>query len=215
MAIDKDKLLENPLVIIAIGIAAAAVIAGLGWGLGQLLKFLCIGIGIAASIIAGTTAVGTVIASWVIPATATGLGAAGIFVTATVLFNVTVKVKKKPYEWLVPLLGVFSGFLINLSKEYYFDVPIAKIIFATISALLVVVGGVLFKKKRISYKVIALFLFFAPPLTILLSDILFQGKDTLLIALQSVHWSTWVSVIGLTAIAIMIMVLADKDTSKD
>ena len=71
----------------------------------------------------------------------------------------------------------------------------------------------LFKVKRLLYKVIALFLFFAPPLVILLLDILTQGKDTLITAFGSVHWSTWFAVVGLVIIAIIIMVLSEKDTS--
>ena len=204
--------MKNPLVIIAFGIAGGTVIAGLLWGFGRLIEFIAIGVGIAASIITGTTAVSTLVASWAIPAATGLLGVASFSVTIVVVKKVSDNVKEKPFEWVVSLLGVLSGLFVNLSKEFFYDTPIIKIIFASISALFVAVGGFLFKTKQFLYKVIGVILILTP-LVFMVLGIFIRGEDDLKQALLSVHWSAWVSVVSLFVIAVIIMALANKDTS--
>lgn len=127
------------------GYSIVAIIAiGLAFGLG--LAGLGIGIGLAIAVVKGQ-----IISSvqWVVPVSTVAL-TGGLTVGVTMItvrgFKQAVK---EPYYWLIPILAIFSGSIVDLCKEIYpTNNKIIKAIFGTITLLLFLQEEFFGNKKR-------------------------------------------------------------------
>lgn len=131
-----DNLLKNPLSILAAGAAIGLVLWGLLAGLGLMFALVIKGT------IAGFTispALGTV-ASY-------GAVTTGAALSIQLAVRITREAKKEPLTWGAPVLGVLSGFLVQMCEPFWSGPKIMWLVFSVIAGLLVIIGGVLYSQK--------------------------------------------------------------------
>jgi hypothetical protein len=161
-----DNYLKNPWWVIALGIAICFGLAGVG------LAFNFIIHGLAGSVIQGS-----LISTIVLYVTE----ASAIAVTGTIAIRVVnqvvEKAKKDPYNWVLPVLAIFSGFIIDSCKELLSDSigktekgffsGFEKNIYGGVAGLLFLAGGILWRWKMAGWKAVvakgmAVFFFLLP-----------------------------------------------------
>lgn len=164
---------SSPLVIAALGLAIAAVL----WGAAQLIAPILDGIAVLIKAIgaAGGIAVATAttgfatagtVAPWLAPAAAGSLAAAGAGATYIVLHKVVEKGKEQPYEWLLPALGLLAIFFVDLTKDGLFPTFTERAIYALVTGLCTIGGGILLLNKRIAVRILGVWLPFAPTVVV-------------------------------------------------
>lgn len=160
---------SSPLTIVAIGMAAGGVL----WGIAQLLPAIAefCGILIKAIAAAGGLAVAVsstgfatagVVTSWLPTAATVGVAAAGLGTTYLVAAKVVEKGKEKPYEWLLPALGLLAVFFVDLTKDQLVPTGTERALYGLTTGLLTVGGGFLLLQKRLVVRAIGFVLPFAP-----------------------------------------------------
>ena len=160
---------SDPMLVAALGVAIAAVL----WGVAQLIAPIFDGIAVLIQAVgaAGGIAVATattgfatagMVAPWLAPAAAGGLAAAGAGVTYIVLHKVVEKGKERPYEWLLPALGLLAVFFVDLTKDALFQTFIERAIYALSTGLFTIGGGMLLLNRRIPVRFFGAVLPFAP-----------------------------------------------------
>lgn len=161
--------LSNPLIIVSIGIAAAAAL----WGIAQVIPPIFEGIGVLITAVAaaGGLAVATAttgfatagtIASWLAPAAAAGVAATGAGVTYVVLYKVVKEAKDKPYEWLLPALGLLAVFFVDLSKDELLATGTERALYGLTTGCCTIGGGILLLNPRIWVRVLGFIVPFLP-----------------------------------------------------
>jgi hypothetical protein len=142
-------------VILASGISIALCF----WAIG---KAIIPGIGIACGILIGTIAT----VSWIVPIAGTALTVCSGVGATYLIVKIFKQASKKPFEWLVPILAILLGVIVELCKEAYEAEPIRRIIFAGVTALLFLIGGLLWKKRKIGWCIMGTIIYFLPPLMV-------------------------------------------------
>ncbi|MCA0176603.1 MAG: hypothetical protein LCH73_10010 [Proteobacteria bacterium] len=160
---------SSPLEIVAIGVAAAAVL----WGIAQIVPPIFEGIGVVIKAIGaagglavavGTTGFSTAgtVATWLAPVAAAGVAATGVGVTYIVLHVVVVGAKEKPYEWLLPALGLLAVLFVDLSKDELLATNTERALYALVTGGCVIGGGALLLNRRCWVRAIGFFVPFLP-----------------------------------------------------
>ncbi len=167
---------QNPLLILAYGVAVALGIAALGWALCQVIQAIGAAIGIATTIITGG-ALAVSLSSWIAPAAGIGLAATGGATTILLLVKIVEQAKARPYEWTVPILAIVSAFVIDTCKELYdTNNSVVRIIYGASVTGMFLIGGILWKQKSSGVKLFALrivatLFFLLPPFMIFLQHV--------------------------------------------
>lgn len=199
---EKDfKQIVALIVIGAIGIAIICV------GLSFLLPALGVAAGLAWSIGTTGSAVGISVTPIVVSAAGYGLAGAGLASATYVVVHITKQVQKEPFRWLLPVLGVFNGLLVQICSDYWEGPKLVWTGIAAISALLVVVGGVLYSYQSRSLMVLGFLLHLFIPLVVVLC-ITSNSSSSIHAAIQVVPVRAWL-LLGLMAfLALAIAILA-------
>ena len=164
---------SSPLVIVSLGIAGGAVL----WGVAQLLPAIADAVGILVKAVAaasglafavattGFATAGTV-ATWLPIAASAGVAATGISATYLVVARIVEKGRERPYEWLLPALGLLAVFFVDLTKDELVPTVLQRAIYALITGLFTVGGGFLLMQRRVVARIIGFGLPFAPSIVV-------------------------------------------------
>lgn len=153
-------------VILAMGAAAGLAL----WGFAQVIPPLFQGIAfvIQAVVAAGGLAVGLAagsagaVSAWVVPVASAGVAATGAGVTLVVLHKIVENGKEKPYEWLLPALGLLAVFFVDISKDGLVDNGTMRALYALGTGICTIGGGVLLLNRHLLVRVIGFVLPFVP-----------------------------------------------------
>ncbi len=168
---------QEPIMIIAIGIAVGFGLTGLGF----LLYYVISALG---AIISGALATVTV-STGVITATGVGVAAAGGGTGVFLLVKVVKEADKKPFVWALPILAIVSGLVIDTCKELYMtDNNFIRIIYGSSVSGMFLLGGILWKQKKVKFKwistkIISVIFFLIPPALIYIRYCQSVGKNLL------------------------------------
>lgn len=185
----------------AIGIAIVLV------ALYFLLPALGIAAGLAWSIGTTGSAVGVSVTPIVASAAGYGLAGAGIASTTYVVVHIAKQAQKEPFQWLLPVLGVLNGLIVQVCSDYWMGPKLVWTGLAAISALLIVVGGVLYAYQSRILKVLGFLLHLLIPLVVVLG-ITSNSSSSIHAAIQDVPFRAWF-LLGLMALmAFVIAILA-------
>jgi len=188
----------KPSVILALGGALALV----GLGLKLALPALGAGIGLAIAIASGGVAVAGQVASWALPVGAVALAGAGAGTAVIVLARVVRGAAERPFEWLLPVLSVGSGLLVEVSREFYPGDALRRILFGATSSLLMAGGGVLWHRGRALPRCVAAGLWALPPVIVLAHSAASRGLGSLASAAGAIPFSTWIAAGGFLLVAL-------------
>ncbi|MEM9618714.1 MAG: hypothetical protein AAF936_12200 [Pseudomonadota bacterium] len=194
--------------IVAFGIAVGIGGAGILWGFSKLLPAFGVAIGLAISIATTGVVSSGAIAGWIVPTASAGVAAAGFGAAYLIVVKAMDAAEKAPFNWSVPALAILAGFLVEICKEFYPASPLIKILFATVAAFLILVGGVLFTRAGMKWKIPAAGMQIAPPLLILLLIISESEETKLLMAVKEISFATWAALLGMLSVAAGVMYLA-------
>lgn len=164
---------SNPLVIVAVGVGTAGVL----WAVAQLLPAIAdaagilikafgaaVGLGVAAATTGFATA--GAVASWLPTAATAGVAAAGVGATYLVIAKIVEKGKEKPYEWLLPALGLLAVFFVDLTKDQLLSTVTERAIYALTTGLLTIGGGLLLLQERLTVRAVGFLLPFLPSVAV-------------------------------------------------
>lgn len=168
---------------------------------------------IIASFTVGVPTTGA-LAEWALPVTTISVAVIGFSGAAVVVHNVSVSLRKTPYQWGLPLLGVFAGFASALAKGVLSD-EISRWLFGGVTALLVVVAGACYERPGRSWKVVAVILYLLPPAIIVGLSMNAINESTLAAKFSEVSGGTWLAVGLMVVIGILIGIVARLDESKN
>jgi hypothetical protein len=100
----------------SVALPAAGVAAGLAWSIG-----------------ATGTAVGISVTPTLVQLATYGLAGAGVGSATFVIVKVAKRVQQEPFQWLLPILGVVNGFLVQVCSDYWSGPKIVWLALSTIS----------------------------------------------------------------------------------
>lgn len=199
---------SNPTLVLAYGAAIALAIFAAGISTQWLVPALGAGFGIATNIISkGIGSAGTEY-SWVIPTGAGGLALIGGVAVVLLLIRVVQRAKGQLYLAVLPLIAVLAGFLVDLCKDFYPDLPLVRIGFGAVTCGIFVLGGLWWRRYGLLNKIAGTLLLLITPFVILahgVSNSMDQGLST---ALGQVAIQSWIAIGGLIALLILIGLLA-------
>ena len=165
--------ISSPPVIVAIGVAIAAAL----WGMGQVIPPIFDGIGVlikavgaagGLAVAAATTGFATAgtVATWLAPAAAAGVAASGVAITYVVLHKIVEEGREKPYEWMLPALGLLAVFFVDLSKDDLLATGTERALYGLTTGCCTVGGGVLLLNQRLLVRVLGFLVPFLPTLVV-------------------------------------------------
>lgn len=164
---------SSPAIIIAVGIAVAAILWGLAQlalpvfeGMGILIKAFGAAIGLVIAV--GTTGLATAgtTAAWLAPTATVSVAIASIGVTYKVLHTVVNNAKDKPYECLLPILTMLAVVSVDLTKDALLSTTIERALYALATGLCTLGGGFLLLSDRRFIRAIGFLLPFIPSIAI-------------------------------------------------
>lgn len=161
--------ISKPGVIVALGIAAAVVL----WGAAQLIPAVAEAAGIlikaigaagGLAVAVATTGFATagVVSTWLPTAATACVATAGVGTVYLVVAKIVEKGKEKPYEWLLPGLGLLAVFCVDLAKDQLVQTVTERAIYGLSTGLLTIGGGFLLLQKKIIARAIGFVLPFVP-----------------------------------------------------
>ena len=191
----------------AILVGAGVALVGFGWCCKLAIPAFGAAVGIAVAVISGGLVGSGIVASWVVPVASAGLaiggGAGGLYI----LVKVVKSASKKPFEWILPVLSVFSGFIVDLCKEVYAGDAILRIAFGAITVAVFLGGGLLWRTRRASNCIMGTFLYLLPPSLVLL-QFSQRSQKTLPESIGEVPTNEWFAVAGLLMILMVVAFLS-------
>jgi len=168
--------ISKPFVIVAIGIAASGVLWGLAQllpaiadAIGILLKAIGAAVGLAVAVATTGFATAGVVSAWLPKAATAGVAAAGLGTTYLVVAKIVEKGKEKPYEWLLPALGLLAVFFVDLAKDQLVQTVTERALYGLSTGLLTVGGGFLLLQKKFIVRAIGFVLPFLPTVIVCLA----------------------------------------------
>lgn len=188
-------------------VAGGAGIAFVLWGLSLFVPALGLAAGLAWSVGTTGTAVGVSVAPVVVEAAAYGLAGAGVGSAIYVVVNIARRAQREPFQWLLPILGVVNGFLVQVCSDYWPGPKPVWLVLSTISALMVVASGALYTRESLVLKVLGFILNLLVPLVVLLC-ITSVSTSSIETAIQEVPLRAWLLVSAMALVAVAIAVLA-------
>ncbi len=153
--------------ILAWGVAVGLGGAGVLWGLSQLLAVLVHALLVATATIVSATAVGITAAPWVAPVMATGVATIGAGTGYFVLVNLVEKAKKDIFTAALPVISIWAGAIVDLSKEAFGGNDVQKALYSILAGSLVLLSGVISQQKNYILKLLAIPLSLMSPLMFL------------------------------------------------
>jgi hypothetical protein len=145
----KDNYLKNPLWVLAIGAATGLASWGLLAGLAQVIPML----GVMVSLAITGAAAGFTIAPTLGTVVAYSTVATGVVLSLQLVVRITREAKKEPLTWGAGILGLLSGFLVQMCEQFWFGPKNLWLFFSVIAALLVFVGGVFYSQRGFFAKI--------------------------------------------------------------
>jgi hypothetical protein len=188
-----------------IGATVVGALVSLGWVLPGIIHSL--GEAIALAIAAATAGVATAapIAAWVAPAAGLGIAATGAATVFIVLVKAAKEVRKDPYEWTVPLLGILGGLVLDIAKEFAVDNnPMLKAGLTAVIAFLVVVAGALWKTKDWLWRTVAVVFLSGPPVAVLVQNLEPSGAKNVAAEIWRVPTQTWLRLGGFIVLGVTV-----------
>lgn len=159
--------------VLAYGIAITAVLWGLSLllpALGQFLVILWQGLlaGVGLGIAAATTGFATagIVSEWVPKVASVGLATGGASATIYVVNRIVHVAKRNPYEWILPSLGLLAVFCVDLTKDLLIANAVERALYALVTGLLTIGGGLLLMQKAIGLRAIGFILPFIPSVAV-------------------------------------------------
>jgi hypothetical protein len=208
MVKDSDKLIKELLPIIGWVVGIGLILLLARWLLPPIIKAIGAAVGIAGGIIGGTLVGSTVVATWLYPVAAAGLGAIGFSGAYIIVVKVVKTAESRPYMWALPALSILTAFLIDLCKDFYITAPLKKVVFSAIAAVFVAVGGVLMTTRKTLLNIIGFLMHLMLPLIVILGSLRTDAGKSLKEAIVQLSIETWTIVLILVIIPIVIAVLA-------
>jgi hypothetical protein len=150
---------NSPLSIIAFGIAISIGIVAAGFAISLLVSSVGLAIGVGS----GTQILNDLFSVWVTRLAGVGLAAGGATVFIKTVVDSREKIIEKPKQWVIPILAIAAGFLVEVDKTFVAEGIVTKILFSSISVLMIYVGSVVFERKGKAWKSCGVFLIFMPP----------------------------------------------------
>ena len=178
-------------IILAYTVGALGAIAGLAYLIPKLIVAVGEAVGLAFG---GAAAAGTV--AWAAPVASAGLGLTGGVLVVNLLVTATKEAKKEPYEWGVPLLGIVSSLVLDVTKEFALDNTLVKVLVSALIAFLVVIAGAFYKRGGLWWRIIAVLFILAPPIAVLVQNLDMKGRASLVEALRSIQVPVWFRLCG-------------------
>lgn len=206
---------KQPGFVLAVGVSAAAVVAALLWGLAKIIPAIGVAFGLAFAIASTGLATSASVASWLAPVAAAGIGIAGTSVAYLVVVEVVSQVKKAPFEWAIPILSIFAAFLVDLCKEFIFDSKLEQILFAGLTAFLVLAGGFLLTRKAIAFKIAGIVMPLLPPAYVLAFLLHGRKADEFIIAIKGLSLQTVAGMVGMLVTSLVVIMLGLWAPSSD
>jgi hypothetical protein len=202
---DRDfmRVLLNPFVILAVGGAVGLALWGLLTGVAAILSAG----GVAVSLAVRGAAAGFVLGKSLGTVASYAIVAGGTSVTVLVMARFTKGIRKEPYRWGLPILGVITGFVVMLCDEYWRGERVVWYFLSACAALLVIVGGAFCTRKSLVLRVIGISLHLFIPVVVLLG-LLNGTSGTLESVFEGVHPRAWANIGALIAIVFALMALA-------
>ena len=198
----------NPALVLAYGAAIALAIVAAGISTQWLVPALGAGFGIATNIISKGIGSAGADYSWVIPAGAGGLALIGGVAVVLLLIRIVKRASGQLYLTVLPLIAVLAGFLVDMCKDFYPDLPLVRIGFGAVTCGIFVLGGLWWRRFGLLNKIAGTLLLLITPFVILahgVSNSMDQGLST---ALAQVATQSWIAIGGLVALLILIGILA-------
>lgn len=199
---------SNPALVLAYGAAITLAIVAVGISTQWLVPALGAGFGIATNIISkgmGSTGADY---SWVIPTGAAGLALIGGVAIVLLLIRMVRGASGQLYLTVLPLIAVLAGFLVDLCKDFYPDLPLVRISFGAVTCGIFVLGGLWWRRYGLLNKIAGTLLLLISPFVILahgVSSSMDQGLST---ALGQVATQSWIALGGLIILLLLIGLLA-------
>lgn len=156
---------------------------------------MAIGLGFAAAGL-GTAALPTV-STWVAPIASIGLVTTAFGTGYIVVFKIIQQSKEKPYDWLLPALGLLAIFFVDLTKDILLTNEAQRAVYALGTGLFVIGGGFLLTKPYMIMRVAGFLLPFVPPAVIFLMYCKQQDE-----VIKTAHTSGNFGLIGLIGLAV-------------
>ena len=189
-------------------LATAALLAVAGAVLYFVLPVIgtAIGLGVAVS----TTGLSTAgaVGAWVAPVASAGVAVIGVTAAAAGIKKVSDAAQEKPYEWGLPLLAAFAGFMSTLAKDTGLVSNVSKWLFAGITALLIVVAGSCYRHPGVRWKSMAISLYLLPPVVLLGWSTISSRQSSVLASFRAVSTWTWIGLASIVVIGVLIGLLA-------
>jgi hypothetical protein len=179
---------KKPSVILASGIGGAALLLASLLGIAKIFPAIGAAIGLVFAVSVTGLATSAHVAEWVAPAATVGVATAGLAAAYFVVVRVSAEAKKAPYDWAMPILAIFAGFLTDLCNDFYLDdEKITRALFSALTAIMMLVGGFLVSKQGLTQKAIGILLPLLVPVTILAKLLLSAQHDTKTLGIQLGH----------------------------
>jgi hypothetical protein len=144
-----NDLIKNPVWLLAAGGALGLTLWGLLSGIAQLLP----AVGVMISLAVSGTAAGFTIAPAMGTIASCGAAATGLVLSVQLTVRIMREAKKEPLAWGTPILGLLSGFLVQMCEQFWSGPKFVWFVFSLVAGLLVVIGGVLYGQKGLSFKI--------------------------------------------------------------
>ncbi|MBN1604122.1 MAG: hypothetical protein JW915_21100 [Chitinispirillaceae bacterium] len=176
-----NDLKERPFLVLVLAIGLAVMIYAASF----VVTAICVGVGLAITIISGGVMAASASIPWAIPAASSaivGIGGVYIIKMITIFYN---QAKEKPFSFSTATLSLISALLVGLATKYELqDMPLISTLFGVGTAFAVAVGGALLKCEGLAMKLIG-FLFPLIPAVFLVIPILSKNNQTILTELQN------------------------------
>ena len=199
---------SNPTLVLAYGAAIGLAIFAVGISTQWLVPALGAGFGIATNIISkgiGSTGADY---SWVIPTGAAGLALIGGVAVVLLLIKLVRRAKGQLYLTVLPLIAVLAGFLVDLCKDFYPDLPLVRIGFGAVTCGIFVLGGLWWRRYGLLNKIAGTLLLLISPFVILAHGVSSGMEQGLSAALAQVSIQSWIALGGQIVLLLLIGLLA-------
>lgn len=198
--------LNNPVWIVAAGVAVAIALGGFLWGLAQVLPAVGVAVGLAYSIAVTGGAVGIAATPTLVTVATTGIAITSVSTVVIVAARVVEKATRNPVPWLLPIISVAAGLITELCDEFFVGPKVLWIATSALSSLLVLAGGVLYTRDGWVIKVVGAFLHVIVPLVVLFAIVSFR-PGPLFDSIGQVPMTGWAAVGTLAALCLSAFLL--------
>ena len=204
-----DDHIKNPIWLLAAGGAIGLAVFGLLAGLAQLAPALGTMWSIATT---GAAAGFSVAPAWGAVA-AYGTAATGAARSIHLVVKITREAKKEPLIWGTPILGVLSGFLVQICEQFWSGSKIVWLGFSLVAGLLVIIGGVFYAQKQKVFKIIGAATSVIAP-AVVLASIAHSQTEPLFKFLLTGSLDLWLPLLLLLLAAVILGALAHVSANR-